>query len=243
MQSVSHTEWEGINEVLLPGRGRGLVATQPLDEHSCWREAPVVLSLDLDCSVEGDWPASLLALPLWHADKFRLFAAAALKVSQQQLTTAQLEDFHALPESHFSSQLKRQFMRTALPALKTLREHLLGAAADEIELLELLRPDGYWRFHRAAMANAHQVRSLEGTGTGGALFAFLSKLNHSCRPNCVVLASASLSATLRSIRAIGEGEELTISYLGETVNSSVDERRQELYERYGFMCACESCVC
>ncbi|KAI9351730.1 hypothetical protein DFJ73DRAFT_365824 [Zopfochytrium polystomum] len=63
-------------------------------------------------------------------------------------------------------------------------------------------------------------------------------MNHSCWPNAVIVFRGPV-ATLRALRDIEEGEELTQSYL--EIADEVVKRRAELSSRYFFDCACELC--
>lgn len=67
------------------------------------------------------------------------------------------------------------------------------------------------------------------------LFPRLSRLNHSCRPNCSIVGARAVA----DIRDIEEGEEVCFSYLRSTDNST--RRRGVLEARWGFVCKCERC--
>lgn len=66
------------------------------------------------------------------------------------------------------------------------------------------------------------------------LFPRISRLNHSCAPNCRVEGSQVIST-----RTVDEGEEVCFSYLAE--EPLVDARRKMLFERWSFLCSCERC--
>ena len=63
-------------------------------------------------------------------------------------------------------------------------------------------------------------------------------LNHSCAPNCVLAFDGS-TLEIRTLTAVGEGEELTHSYVDLCLPTG--ERRALLSSRYGFACTCERC--
>lgn len=65
-------------------------------------------------------------------------------------------------------------------------------------------------------------------------------MNHSCRPNCVVMTSSSdFHIRLVALRKIHKGEELTFSYIDESQPFMI--RQKQLMERYLFRCKCERC--
>ena len=179
-----------------------------------------------------------MAEPLWHADKFRLFASASAAVVRGSLDLEELEKLQPLTEEHVlheSSCTKRQFARGARRAVHTLKTQLSPGP----EHAHWVSVEGYWWLHRVAMANSHSVRSREGECIGSALYRVLSQLNHSCDPNCAVEPGSSPPlATLRVLREIHPTEELTISYLQYPYT---EDAREELWERYGFHCSC--CLC
>ena len=69
-------------------------------------------------------------------------------------------------------------------------------------------------------------------------------MNHSCLPNCKVSAVAEAAqgttVTVRALRAVAAGEELSITYIG--LNQGVRERRKLLKKGYGFRCSCKRCA-
>ncbi|GMH52293.1 hypothetical protein TrST_g7439 [Triparma strigata] len=78
-------------------------------------------------------------------------------------------------------------------------------------------------------------------GNCGAVFDTLSYVNHSCVPNSEIEWEESGNWTLRSVREINEGEEVTFDYLGGGKDLGVAKRRQLLEEMWGFKCNCEAC--
>eukprot|EP00931_Biecheleriopsis_adriatica_P093817 TRINITY_DN67538_c0_g1_i1.p1 TRINITY_DN67538_c0_g1~~TRINITY_DN67538_c0_g1_i1.p1 ORF type:complete len:501 (+),score=131.08 TRINITY_DN67538_c0_g1_i1:25-1527(+) len=81
-----------------------------------------------------------------------------------------------------------------------------------------------------------------GAGPAGrdqVVFPTLARANHSCAPNC--LADGDLG-TLRAMRPVAAGEELTVSYLDDAALLMAREaRRKELQEHWEFHCACKRC--
>eukprot|EP00057_Strongylocentrotus_purpuratus_P015559 XP_011670033.1 PREDICTED: histone-lysine N-methyltransferase SMYD3-like [Strongylocentrotus purpuratus] len=64
-------------------------------------------------------------------------------------------------------------------------------------------------------------------------------MNHSCDPNCEQVFDG-LKLQLRTVKAVKEGEQCTISYVVD-INPAKD-RQAELEENYHFICKCVKCV-
>jgi hypothetical protein len=100
----------------------------------------------------------------------------------------------------------------------------------------------------------------------GMLFERACRINHSCRPNAVLVPVEKLIRYLEhkfgdrvppdvllapgkpnehavlSDRDIRSGEEITLNYLGSRDESrSTEARREILLQKYGFNCECEAC--
>ena len=105
-----------------------------------------------------------------------------------------------------------------------------------------------WRVPGADRASSssplHFTSSLFPAHKGTALYPLISKVNHSCEPNCYLLWSRDNTAHLVAIDSdIPKGKELTINYLGDKSDRfSAAQRRRWLKENYGFECACEACL-
>ena len=82
---------------------------------------------------------------------------------------------------------------------------------------------------------------------GTALYPLISKVNHSCAPNCMPLWSRDCTARLVVTTALSPGDELTIDYLanGDAEDDgsaqATRRRRKWLRTQYGFECQCERC--
>ena len=74
------------------------------------------------------------------------------------------------------------------------------------------------------------------------VFLVASRINHSCRPNAHAVFDADLMATVRVVRRVAAGEEITVSY-GPTTDSTPEraERRRRLGASHAFECACAAC--
>lgn len=85
--------------------------------------------------------------------------------------------------------------------------------------------------------------SISGTTGRRAVFLTVARLNHSCVPNAQGNLNTALPGsqfTIHALRAIAEGEEITISYLHDEL-AIRSARQSRLQEGYGFECACELC--
>jgi len=73
---------------------------------------------------------------------------------------------------------------------------------------------------------------------GAAVYLQGSAFNHSCCPNAEFY-NAGTALRVRSVRRVGAGKEVTVSYVPQT--QGVVERRQSLLRQYKFACECERC--
>jgi hypothetical protein len=77
-----------------------------------------------------------------------------------------------------------------------------------------------------------------GSDVGG-IFANISRINHSCRPNAVHSWNPLLNVeTVYAVRPIKSGEEITLSYHAGGPSTT---RKEILKEGFGFDCTCEIC--
>tara|TARA_R110002050_G_scaffold148425_4_gene274622 strand:- start:163 stop:621 length:459 start_codon:yes stop_codon:yes gene_type:complete len=90
------------------------------------------------------------------------------------------------------------------------------------------------------MSNALVMSDAEQKETGAALYQLLSLVNHSCKPNSVCVFGKYGEATLRAVRDLKEGEEITIGYVDLAMRGV--ERRGELKKGFSFTCMCPLCV-
>jgi hypothetical protein len=81
------------------------------------------------------------------------------------------------------------------------------------------------------------------------VFPMLSLMNHSCMPNSVATIGYEkeetsgnfvLVASVRALRTIAIGEEVTISYYPLGLSPTAI-RQEAIYEKHGFCCGCEAC--
>eukprot|EP00930_Biecheleria_cincta_P016189 TRINITY_DN13265_c0_g1_i2.p1 TRINITY_DN13265_c0_g1~~TRINITY_DN13265_c0_g1_i2.p1 ORF type:complete len:415 (-),score=55.78 TRINITY_DN13265_c0_g1_i2:594-1838(-) len=69
----------------------------------------------------------------------------------------------------------------------------------------------------------------------------MSRINHSCAPNTVIV-SARGKLSLKVLRNIGAGEEVSISYLGQELLYPTEQRQWLLWRSKCFVCKCARCA-
>jgi hypothetical protein len=75
------------------------------------------------------------------------------------------------------------------------------------------------------------------------MFNTLSRLNHSCAPNCMLsfcICDNAVQGSLITLRPIRSGEALTISYLSQPC-ASLQDRHTLLQSAFQFTCTCTKC--
>ncbi|MCO5604257.1 hypothetical protein L7F22_058420 [Adiantum nelumboides] len=87
--------------------------------------------------------------------------------------------------------------------------------------------------------NAHTICDAELKPLGVGLYPVISIINHSCHPNCILLFEGK-KAYVRAIQEIGEGTEVTVSYVD--LGESTPTRLKNLREQYFFDCTCSRCL-
>ena len=74
------------------------------------------------------------------------------------------------------------------------------------------------------------------------VFLNISRINHSCAPNCIDSAGSDESEKIvLALRRIRRGEELSLSYLPATEGSKAMRAAELKY--WNFVCTCELCLC
>eukprot|EP00922_Rhytidocystis_sp_ex-Travisia-forbesii_P051496 GHVS01076416.1.p1 GENE.GHVS01076416.1~~GHVS01076416.1.p1 ORF type:complete len:244 (-),score=17.01 GHVS01076416.1:407-1138(-) len=74
---------------------------------------------------------------------------------------------------------------------------------------------------------------------GVGLYRTVALTNHSCDPNVEVDYELDYTIQVRAIRDISVGEEITQSYIDESL--PLHDRSALLLQRYGFVCRCTKC--
>lgn len=88
--------------------------------------------------------------------------------------------------------------------------------------------------------NAFCIEDEETEPAGTGVYLEASLFSHSCVPN-TARAFRNKKLYIIASENIEPGEEITITYSNNLI-ADLDERRSELYESYGFNCACPRCL-
>ena len=85
--------------------------------------------------------------------------------------------------------------------------------------------------------------ALQHNGFASGLYHTLTKLNHSCSPNCIKFkptAQSKWASEIWTVRDIAKGEELSICYC-EPMEMTSQSMREYLLAQHRFSCLCELC--
>ncbi|KAK3314537.1 hypothetical protein B0H66DRAFT_593257 [Apodospora peruviana] len=75
------------------------------------------------------------------------------------------------------------------------------------------------------------------------IFAKAARMNHNCLPNAFTRTNhSSFAMEVIALRDIRDGEEITISYLDASTESTSKERRNKLSSDWNFDCGCSICA-
>ena len=90
------------------------------------------------------------------------------------------------------------------------------------------------------LARILATNGLEGHDGATRLYRRVSRLNHSCRPNVLVVAGDVMGeVVVKASRRVHKGEELLFKYVGQLEGRH--GRRRELEEHWHFLCSCQVC--
>ena len=106
------------------------------------------------------------------------------------------------------------------------------------EMCATAAPEKVYALYIKLVVNLFTLEDTQFNEIGSALIPELTKLNHSCDPNCV-LSFRGRTAYVTAIREIPEGEQITISYI--SLPKPFLARRQQLFSQYNFECTCGLC--
>ncbi|KAL9061234.1 MAG: hypothetical protein Q9206_000629 [Seirophora lacunosa] len=103
----------------------------------------------------------------------------------------------------------------------------------------LLSPNVVQAIIARIVINSMTVSTAAADAIGTCVSTTAARLNHSCNPNCIYLFSEG-SLAVRSLQAIPEGFEVTISYVDPRL--STVERQRRLQRKWFFTCDCNYCT-
>ena len=117
---------------------------------------------------------------------------------------------------------------------------------DDIEWVKQLESQGKgWDSEEGMSAlldtNAFSIDSGVDSDISSALFETISRINHSCIPNCAVNVTSTAEASVVTLVDIPPFTELSISYGGEEKGWSTACRRRMLLGHKFFVCGCVLC--
>jgi SET domain len=158
-------------------------------------------------------------------------------------------------KQHAESHARDLLLKTAfVTKFATLAGDQSGAATAREQLDKLLSAKGWSQILGAIDLNAAVVETLVPSKPGKrpnrskcmgvAMFSTHACFNHSCRPNARAVGSSRDTRGVRmkvvAMRRIEPDEQLTISYIDESLPTSA--RQKHLQVSYGFVCRCEKCL-
>lgn len=84
---------------------------------------------------------------------------------------------------------------------------------------------------------------LQHNGFDSGLYSLLTKINHSCSPNCIkfIPLKGNAASEIWSTRPISVGEEITISYCNP-IETTYTKRTKFIESHHSFRCKCRRCV-
>ncbi|KAL7274830.1 hypothetical protein RUND412_002261 [Rhizina undulata] len=93
-------------------------------------------------------------------------------------------------------------------------------------------------------SNSFRLTSPGGKEWGYGVFEIISRINHSCCPNAKVTWDKNVwKMFVTTMRIIESGEEICVNYLdAPKLDLDVVLRREELLEKWGFLCSCKRCL-
>ena len=143
-----------------------------------------------------------------------------------------LLDLQSHADEFRSCQRKNKDGFTTWPAIELMSQaaSTYSGSKESISLVQTLTA--------RILINTHTLTTPKLDPLGLYLSPHSALLNHSCRPNAVIIFSGS-ALTLRSLAVIPRESELSISYIDTTNPTSA--RQSELRPRYFFNCSCAPC--
>ncbi len=104
-----------------------------------------------------------------------------------------------------------------------------GMMADTLQAIRVMKTNSFsWEYEKYSV-----------------LFLTLSRVNHSCEPNCIrverKVGNDDVWVDIVALRNISDGEELTISYLADNETCQSWARRQSFLQGWKFTCCCAAC--
>ncbi|KAK2588505.1 hypothetical protein KPH14_001082 [Odynerus spinipes] len=117
-------------------------------------------------------------------------------------------------------------------------EKFITLAASTLQHLQAINYNAY-----EIVENVHDETThvWEPRNVGCAIYTTVSLTNHSCYPNIVRHSYPSGKVVVRALRYIGKGDEIVDCYGPQFLSEEKLARREYLWKKYNFMCACDAC--
>ena len=141
-------------------------------------------------------------------------------------------------EKHTMTDLKEYQKKAAL--ISSMFSMVRADAADE-----LMEIQGQLRCNLMAIRENNAVMDGVTELLGRAVYYSASKINHSCDPNAIAFFGVEQKKDptllrIRTTREVAAGKQVCISY-GLLASKHALSRRNEMNEKYFFLCHCEAC--
>ena len=140
-------------------------------------------------------------------------------------------------------QTKDDILKLYYPSENTansFEKKLIQVTEEALKYMKANKPEKYANFED--WKTLETVMLIWGCNSfqGGRIYGKLSRVNHSCNPNAVILPFGE-SQRLVAASDIAQGDEITISYLGLLLYTETTVRRAWLQKSKFFECTCKRC--
>jgi hypothetical protein len=221
-----------------PGKGKGVFATQAIEEGTrIWEESSILtteVGTQLDIYLQYD-----------------LLDRSQPELARQFLSLSSVGHMPPVPGCHLSAQ---QVVQNAPPGgmvrglvlayeacAQSTEVNASGVRVQKSQYAGMVMDRNVLASVLAIFDNNFCRTSRDGETKS--IFYNYSRLNHSCMPNCHAAWNPDTKMlTVHAVNDIRAGEELCITYHAENLDSMHrEERKKYLRERYGFECSCLGC--
>ena len=147
------------------------------------------------------------------------------------LSSQELKNEYSIPSLMKHENIENEKIQEYYPyVLRGVTEIFKGSSSvDPVDVYEM---------YNKLVVNLFTLEDGQLRTIGSALIPEISKINHSCEPNCI-LSFKGRTAYITAIREIPKGTEITISYI--PLPKSFLTRKEQLHRQYNFTCYC--CLC
>ncbi|GLJ44547.1 hypothetical protein SUGI_0935530 [Cryptomeria japonica] len=221
----------------IQGRGRGLVATRPIEAGQCQSGAQTSSHTEWVCKSLNILSSSSLD-PETHTQACFLIAAYNLAI----VSTAKFQLLLLLQGNGATVDSQAHLLHSFMVSVMSfwpLQGQLPGFSPElTASLLSKDKQNAFGLMAPVQQGGERQVRAY-------AIYAQASFFNHDCLPNACRFdyvdkpGDHNTNIIIRSLHDIQDGSEICLSYF--PVNWPYAERQKRLLEDYGFSCMCDRC--